>query len=313
MIRPTNVLRRIAVVAFAVAMSCSSQPCDAHPVIRRWSYEATVLSIENQDDYFVDLQRGDPVSGTIGYDLTAYDLFGGWYDHAYDFPIVTAAVENPRTGGVSDYRSPYALGVGVWDEEPDWNGDDVLYLLQQVETPTNWPHTTIHILATVVLQSTEAFTGSALPTELHLDNWRLATLSIFYDGDNLFEAEIHTLTPIDVPLLPGDFNGDGLVDRRDLGVWDYVYGSEDANLAADANLDGNIDGNDFLAWQRGLGGSTTAGTAAGVAASAPGAAVPEPTTAGLALAACGAVIACTRRSRYSPPIKPRPVVAPRPS
>jgi len=45
-----------------------------------------------------------------------------------------------------------------------------------------------------------------------------------------------------------DFNGDGTVDAIDLGVWSTNYGS--AGGMGDSDADGDVDGNDFLAWQR---------------------------------------------------------------
>jgi hypothetical protein len=55
----------------------------------------------------------------------------------------------------------------------------------------------------------------------------------------------------------GDFNRDGSVSNLDLGVWSSAFGVTAAS-SGDADADGDADGNDFLAWQRGL-------TAGGVA------------------------------------------------
>ncbi len=41
-------------------------------------------------------------------------------------------------------------------------------------------------------------------------------------------------------LIPGDFNGDKIVDAKDLAVWTTYYGT-------------NADGQDFLDWQRNFG------------------------------------------------------------
>jgi len=50
--------------------------------------------------------------------------------------------------------------------------------------------------------------------------------------------------------LPADFNGDGVVDGDDLGIWESSFGE---NALADANGDGVTDGTDFLIWQRQFG------------------------------------------------------------
>jgi hypothetical protein len=70
-----------------------------------------------------------------------------------------------------------------------------------------------------------------------------------------------------------DFNSSGAVDAGDLGVWSANFGRLAGATRADgdADLDGDVDGADFLAWQQRLG---TGISAAG--------AVPEPSAALLA-------------------------------
>ena len=77
--------------------------------------------------------------------------------------------------------------------------------------------------------------------------------------------------------IPGDFNGSGFVDAADLGRWKAGFGrAVGATLqSGDADEDGDVDGNDFLVWQRNLG----AGSPALVAT------IPEPT--GFVLLAMG--------------------------
>lgn len=57
------------------------------------------------------------------------------------------------------------------------------------------------------------------------------------------------LTPLD-----GDFNRTGLVAAADLAVWNFDYGST-TQLAADGDSSAQVDGGDFLLWQRNLGAS----------------------------------------------------------
>ena len=47
-----------------------------------------------------------------------------------------------------------------------------------------------------------------------------------------------------------DFNSSGLVDATDLGVWQIGYGTGIAHNQGDADGDADVDGRDFLAWQR---------------------------------------------------------------
>jgi hypothetical protein len=87
-----------------------------------------------------------------------------------------------------------------------------------------------------------------------------------------------------------DFNVDGRVDRRDLDVLMANMGTRtDARFEqGDADADGDVDGGDFLAWQREIGAATPLSAFAGdslAEASFSAAAVPEPTA--LLLAFCG--------------------------
>ncbi|MAT68685.1 MAG: hypothetical protein CMJ58_04105 [Planctomycetaceae bacterium] len=78
--------------------------------------------------------------------------------------------------------------------------------------------------------------------------------------------------------LPADFDDDGDVDGDDLTNWQAGYGALDAEKAdGDENLDGQVTGRDFLAWQRQF---TPPAPLEGPAAVA---AVPEPATAALLL------------------------------
>lgn len=88
-----------------------------------------------------------------------------------------------------------------------------------------------------------------------------------------------------VPLIPGDFNGDGTVGAADLPLWEAGYGtSSDALIGnGDANDDGRVDGTDFLIWQQNL----------GMSSSPPLAAVPEPCAAMLSLVAVS-LLGCFR-------------------
>jgi hypothetical protein len=83
--------------------------------------------------------------------------------------------------------------------------------------------------------------------------------------------------------LPGDFNGDLVVNGADLTQWRGDFGVDGGS---DADSDGDSDGNDFLIWQRNLGNSAAA-PAAGAA--------PEPNTAIMLLGGPVAWLAATRR------------------
>jgi hypothetical protein len=87
--------------------------------------------------------------------------------------------------------------------------------------------------------------------------------------------------------LAGDYDGSGTVNDLDLSVWKDQFGDPVGPAPnADGNGDGQIDGQDFLIWQRGLGSSSVVASAGSV---------PEPATA--ALAVCGLSLLVRRRTR----------------
>jgi ELWxxDGT repeat protein len=55
----------------------------------------------------------------------------------------------------------------------------------------------------------------------------------------------------------GDANNDGVVGAADLAVWQSGF-SKFGSVSSDFDADGDADGNDFLSWQRGLGGAPLA-------------------------------------------------------
>src|SRR5690606_37171487 len=69
------------------------------------------------------------------------------------------------------------------------------------------------------------------------------------------EFEIESISTAG-PGLAGDFNRDGLINGDDVGQWMQNNGVATSVhmpkvfAASDANLDGPVDGADFLAWQR---------------------------------------------------------------
>jgi hypothetical protein len=92
-----------------------------------------------------------------------------------------------------------------------------------------------------------------------------------------------------------DFNLDGEVDRADLDILMSNLGKSAAASfeLGDADGDGEVDGDDFLAWQLDVGAATALSAFSGDAAAAASffaessfsaAAVPEPTAVALALA-----------------------------
>ena len=86
---------------------------------------------------------------------------------------------------------------------------------------------------------------------------------------------------------PEDFNGDATVDGDDLDIWQSHFGATgleiDSFTFGDAWRDRNVDGADFLNWQR------------NVSDAAMGQAVPEPSPDALAAVAVLLIVALGRR------------------
>jgi hypothetical protein len=82
-------------------------------------------------------------------------------------------------------------------------------------------------------------------------------------------------SPLTLPILPGDYNGNGIVDAADYVAWRDSLGQNGADLLADGNGDGIINSDDYSVWKSNFG--SVAGTGDGLAESySVGQSVPEP-------------------------------------
>jgi arylsulfatase A-like enzyme len=113
---------------------------------------------------------------------------------------------------------------------------------------------------------------------------RTLSFNLSVMGNELLQFRVLTET---IALSPADFNFDGVVDASDLLVWKSDFRS---SVGGDTDGDGDSDGHDFLAWQRQLGSTATASSAAG--------AVPEPTSGALAGLLVAVLAACQSRRRF---------------
>lgn len=91
-----------------------------------------------------------------------------------------------------------------------------------------------------------------------------------------------------IDLLQGtaDFDMDDDVDSADLDIWSAGYGTGTSLASGDAERDGDVDGGDFLSWQRQLTGATPPAAAQ---------AVPEPSCFSLVALASTALLGFCRR------------------
>ena len=81
-------------------------------------------------------------------------------------------------------------------------------------------------------------------------------------GERLTSSQINTTLGSNFSVLapadPADFNNDGLVDHADLLAWKNGFGTNGnaTHSQGDADADSDVDGNDFLLWQRAVNGSS---------------------------------------------------------
>lgn len=132
---------------------------------------------------------------------------------------------------------------------------------------------------------------------LMLDDGQLLVTSLGFGPTSGSVYRLNPETGARSILLGGDFNEDGVVDPLDFTQWQASFGID---ALADADFDGDTDGNDFLALQRGLGRTTAPdlfSPSAFVVYDAPSASgsVPEPSAATLAVAMIAAAPAVLRR------------------
>jgi hypothetical protein len=119
------------------------------------------------------------------------------------------------------------------------------------------------------------------------DSGVLAYMADF--GFSMVDSFITLVTP----AMPEDFNSDGIVDGDDLDVWTAKFGSTAAGpQSGDADRDGDIDGHDFLRWQRAR--TAPAPLAGGGRASH---AIPEPAASSAFLAAAVLIAWQSRKRR----------------
>ncbi len=91
-------------------------------------------------------------------------------------------------------------------------------------------------------------------------------------------------------LVPGDYNGDGIVSGADYDVWKSNFGSL-SDLAADGNGNNIVDAADYTIWRDNLGTSASGFATTNLATN-----IPEPSTALLlALAFMGCFVVSRRR------------------
>ena len=142
-------------VLVVVGRHATAQP--PPPQWVKWKIEATVTYIVDPGGHFPDVALGDPVRGTLQYDLMlSADPFFTISGQAngynfYDYrdlrnhtwaEYASMAIENPRTSSEMKFTMDGTNATGkfedvfVWNDQPDPGGDfDALYTVQSVVSP----------------------------------------------------------------------------------------------------------------------------------------------------------------------------------
>jgi hypothetical protein len=111
------------------------------------------------------------------------------------------------------------------------------------------------------------------------------TAGLSWDASNLLQTgELSVVAA--VIAVNADFDGDGDVDGRDFLIWQRGFGGPGSTATGDANSDGNVDGTDLEIWQAQY-GSVPEFTATNVA-------IPEPSSV-LLFSAALSLLAGTRK------------------
>ena len=128
---------------------------------------------------------------------------------------------NPRTGDEIVLENGGTPGiVFVTNDLDDLSAPapDTLAFDQQVI----WPGDAAEGFLGVIFGSETALDDTTLPDTIDLDDWPLANILYLAGDDDFGEfilAQVTSITPVEVPTLPGDFNEDGVVDAVDYNVW----------------------------------------------------------------------------------------------
>ncbi|MBA3482533.1 MAG: hypothetical protein H0T51_12025, partial [Pirellulales bacterium] len=225
-----------------------SEASAQQPQIVRWEIAATVTYIVDPGGFFPDVRLGDPVRGTLKYDLTLLPnpIYSGEYYYDYTnetwAAVASMVIENPRTGQETDFakdsRGNFA-DVYAYDDYPQEGGAfDMIFAVQSVMPPPGFvggaPAVAVQLLGPSSNWSGYGlnfpFEGQRLPSLLNLDDFPLSAVT-FYDAffedefATTIEAEIYSLTPITSAISPGDFDFNGDVDGGDLYAWQVTHGS----------------------------------------------------------------------------------------
>ncbi len=113
---------------------------------------------------------------------------------------------------------------------------------------------------------------------------------------SLDQVVIDTFASVAEVELPGDYDGNHIVDAADYAKWRLQYGTVGPDADADGNGDGRVDAADYTVWRDNFG--AFAGLQNGGSQFGGDMAVPEPASGQMVLCLAGALVFCLGTDRY---------------
>lgn len=222
-------------------------------------------------------------SGTIATRFTAsqlYDYATIWSNSSNGNDWESWVYGNARIAARADRSTPI-LGRSLWDlDSPEgsnhiaftWTREGSAMLVKMYvngelvdQRVDAWrdPGDTFFIGGGIADDGTSNHYGLGIFDEFRIYTSALSNAEILYLSQNAPETVM--------PTFGADFDGNGIVEGADLGLWKTGFGmaSGAGRSDGDADGDGDVDGSDFLIWQRQFGSG---------AALRSNIAVPEPIT-----------------------------------
>ncbi len=256
----------------------------------------------------------DDEGGTISGDIPGGTPWNGYLAaNAVESAGGTVAEKGANGGGVGQWwsfdspNSAVAVGrvaraTGTYD---DAAGDQLMpsgrYALSldytRVENGLQVAFSTVQVDQSNTPTGVYSHVGTVLDTTPASSSWTYNQLGFMLFGSAFTGTVI--LDDIAVSFLdaglPGDYNGDSVVDAADYTIWCDTVGQTGGDLAADGNNNGTIDAADYSVWKSNFGMSLGNG---GNLVLTP--AVPEPGAWLLAAVATGCLVNRRRRRGGAP-------------
>ena len=200
------------------------------------------VSRELLDDTTISKWNG--ASGRSNFDLSPNNGSSEWWA--------------PGTSSNNSTKATPALSadiLGDWREEVIWRKSDNT-ALRIFSTPYETDRRMVTLMHDRMYREAIAWQNSYYNQPPHPS---------FFLGEDMDDPPLPDIYMVSAnPNLTGDFDLDLDVDDIDLDIWGQAYGTTQSHgyLPGDADGDGTVSGIDFLHWQRNVGQTTTALTAA---------------------------------------------------